>query len=54
MEGLNQGIDEKISTHTPLTGCNVYDGVKFQYQDNFYSHTPHGVQQMGIRYVMMT
>ncbi len=34
-----------ISTHTPLTGCNGYwNKIRVDFPD-FYSHTPHGVQQ---------
>ncbi len=38
-----------ISTHTPLTGCNqTIDRIHAILAD-FYSHTPHGVQQSGLR-----
>ncbi len=35
----------EISTHTPLTGCNVRQWCKRADGSNFYSHTPHGVQR---------
>ena len=35
----------KISTHTPLTGCNALSASGCRSRNNFYSHTPHGVQQ---------
>ena len=34
----------KISTHTPLTGCNKMQKYVYCAQKDFYSHTPHGVQ----------
>ncbi len=34
-----------ISTHTPLTGCNLLRLMVFYPIINFYSHTPHGVQR---------
>ena len=34
-----------ISTHTPLTGCNRQAWMMLFILLNFYSHTPHGVQQ---------
>ena len=34
-----------ISTHTPLTGCNLAHLQQNMGHLNFYSHTPHGVQQ---------
>ena len=36
--------DEFISTHTPLTGCNIRHCKQQCYIYYFYSHTPHGVQ----------
>ncbi len=33
-----------ISTHTPLTGCNILDIRDEKTAKHFYSHTPHGVQ----------
>ena len=35
-----------ISTHTPLTGCNVNGCIDTLRFEDFYSHTPHGVQQL--------
>ena len=33
-----------ISTHTPLTGCNYKSNPLMLVCEDFYSHTPHGVQ----------
>ncbi len=38
---------EKISTHTPLAGCNYIQKCHFTDEENFYSHTPCGVQRKG-------
>ena len=34
-----------ISTHTPLTGCNILRTRRDRGRRHFYSHTPHGVQR---------
>ena len=47
-------IQMKISTHTPLTGCNEKIFIKFSKTGNFYSHTPHGVQHHGTNPQVMT
>ncbi len=38
----------KISTHTPLTGCNSAKIQMTRQRINFYSHTPHGVQHKDV------
>ena len=37
-------MERRISTHTPLTGCNKMAGRPRIEISHFYSHTPHGVQ----------
>ena len=44
----------QISTHTPLTGCNVARYNSREIGEDFYSHTPHGVQQNGARFMVRT
>jgi len=36
---------QRISTHTPLAGCNISTFDLDIGAENFYSHTPRGVQQ---------
>ncbi len=36
---------KRISTHTPLTGCNQDKQRFVRLSEHFYSHTPHGVQR---------
>ena len=42
-----------ISTHTPLTGCNMCACRLSLTTANFYSHTPHGVQHIYNQYGMV-
>ena len=44
LQELEQKNSKKISTHTPLAGCNICHDKSVTNLINFYSHTPCGVQ----------